>query len=471
MTKLYYTTGISGFTITKERIVRPSGKTREVSVIQTCEHDDDLPPGANVKRKKPHKKSSPKSRFIISIARDKFACPHCGHEHINRYAVKTRLIQCENFGRLPTYVEVTVHRLYCPNCRKLSYESLPFVTSPRARMTRSLERTVVELRRIASISDIALHYGVPWKAVRDAEKRALKIRYRSVSLKDVRMIGIDELYVFSHEKSNGKYITVVRDLETGAVLNVSRGKGSDALNMFASRLARLKDGPKIDCVCMDMSNAYESWARKHLPNALIVYDHFHVIKAMNDKLHAIRRRSLAAINAQTRSTLRSANATAAEKRVAETVREEYRKAFKDHLKLPAMNIEDVVGNKDFEKELKDMLSLNEVLSMAWTLKEELRSIYANAEDGLEACILFECWIAKARATKVSELVSMAKTVEEHLAGILGFWEYRGATNAKAEGFNNKIRWLIKQAYGYRDYAYFRLKIFDLPEVEADDTDY
>ena len=66
---------------------------------------------------------------------------------------------------------------------------------------------------------------------------------------------------------------------------------------------------------------------------------------------------------------------------------------------------------------------------------------------------------------------MAKTVEEHLAGILGFWEYRGATNAKAEGFNNKIRWLIKQAYGYRDYAYFRLKIFDLPEVEADDTDY
>ena len=93
MTKLYYTTGISGFTITKERIVRPSGKTREVSVIQTCEHDDDLPPGANVKRKKPHKKSRPKSRFIISIARDKFACPHCGHEHINRYAVKTRLIQ------------------------------------------------------------------------------------------------------------------------------------------------------------------------------------------------------------------------------------------------------------------------------------------------------------------------------------------------------------------------------------------
>ena len=27
------------------------------------------------------------------------------------------------------------------------------------------------------------------------------------------------------------------------------------------------------------------------------------------------------------------------------------------------------------------------------------------------------------------------------------------------GFNNKIRWLIKQAYGFRDREYFKLKIY------------
>jgi transposase len=32
-----------------------------------------------------------------------------------------------------------------------------------------------------------------------------------------------------------------------------------------------------------------------------------------------------------------------------------------------------------------------------------------------------------------------------------------------EGFNNKIGWLNRQAYGYRDEEYFKLKIFDLPK--------
>ena len=35
---------------------------------------------------------------------------------------------------------------------------------------------------------------------------------------------------------------------------------------------------------------------------------------------------------------------------------------------------------------------------------------------------------------------------------------------------NKIRWLVKQAYGYRDYRYFRLKLFDLPSLKPRDSD-
>ena len=40
------------------------------------------------------------------------------------------------------------------------------------------------------------------------------------------------------------------------------------------------------------------------------------------------------------------------------------------------------------------------------------------------------------------------------------------SNAKMEGFNNKIRWLIKQAYGFRDREYFKLKIYQLPEISS-----
>ena len=44
--------------------------------------------------------------------------------------------------------------------------------------------------------------------------------------------------------------------------------------------------------------------------------------------------------------------------------------------------------------------------------------------------------------------------------------FRHSNNAKMEGFNNKIRWLIKQAYGFRDREYFKLKIYQLPEISS-----
>ena len=75
-----------------------------------------------------------------------------------------------------------------------------------------------------------------------------------------------------------------------------------------------------------------------------------------------------------------------------------------------------------------------------------------------------------RCIRELDVEKMAKTIEGHLEGVLGFWEFRGASNAKTEGFNKKIRWLIKQAYGYRDFNYFRLKIFDLPNLKPRDSD-
>ena len=39
--------------------------------------------------------------------------------------------------------------------------------------------------------------------------------------------------------------------------------------------------------------------------------------------------------------------------------------------------------------------------------------------------------------------------------------------AKMEGFNNKIRWLIKQAYDFRDREYFKLKIYQLQEISSE----
>ena len=72
----------------------------------------------------------------------------------------------------------------------------------------------------------------------------------------------------------------------------------------------------------------------------------------------------------------------------------------------------------------------------------------------------------AEQSGVPELKQMASTLRDKLDGIVTFWTFHHLTNASLEGFNNKIRWLIPQAYGFRDTEYFKLKIFQLPEISC-----
>ena len=59
-----------------------------------------------------------------------------------------------------------------------------------------------------------------------------------------------------------------------------------------------------------------------------------------------------------------------------------------------------------------------------------------------------------------------RTIRDKLDGIVTYWIYRHISNANMEGFNNKIRWLTKQAYGFRDREYFKLKIYQLPDISS-----
>ena len=458
---LYYTTRVNGYRIIRTRIRQNNGKYEEIR------SEKQLNEVAKTVKELADRGKRCNRQFIISIApQNGLRCP-CGSKDIKVYRSRKRLIRCHSFGMLPSFIEVKAHQFYCNHCKKLHYEHLPFLTSPKAKLTRALERTIVELRSEMSISALARYYDLDHKCIKAAEKRALKLKYKHVPLKDVRAIGIDELYVFGREKSNRKYITIVRDLDTGAVLNVSRGKGEDALKMFASRLRRLKDGPKIEYVAMDMSNAFFNFVEHSLPNAHIVFDHFHVIKAMNDRLDKIRRRTIATIKAHARRTLADESASEREKRNAMKAMKQISN-FKGNRYLSLRNREDL-SEKDAVK-LRTLLDEHEDMSKAYALKEDLRAVYSEAKDALEADSLLTDWLSKAKASGVREMLTMADTISKHYEGVLGYWKFKSASNAATEGFNNKIRWLIKQAYGYRDYEYFRLKIFDLPNLKTSKSD-
>ena len=251
-------------------------------------------------------------------------------------------------------------------------------------------------------------------------------------MKDVRVIGIDEIYI-------GKvYKTIVRDLESGAVLFVGKGKGGDALAPFARKLRSSKC--KIKVVAMDMSNGYSAWVKTNLKAANIVFDHFHIIQLMNKKLDKLRRETM------------------------NELEEEEKKKLKKKRFLYLKGEEGLTSEE--KSELDALKEIFEDLSTAHAMKEGLRSIYRTAESEADAKLLFEGWIESAKETGIACLNTMANTIRRRLDGILGYWKFNQITSASMEGFNNKIRWLIGQAFGFHDQEYFRLKIFDLPDCST-----
>ena len=296
------------------------------------------------------------------------------------------------------------------------------MTSPKSRITRAFEWLVVAERDTASISDVARKLGIDWRTVKDAEKRVLEAEYRTVDLKGVARIGIDELHVFGNERKGRRFITVVRDLDTGRVLNVSRGKGESALKEFAYRLRRQKAIKGIRCVCMDMSNAYFAWVARNLgDDTLIVFDHFHVVMKMNEHINNIRRLAMAQVNSDTRRRLADLAESDEDKETvrrlmlnAKKLQDKAKEYLKGNKRLLLMNAEDVAEHPKAKARLDRMLAKYENLNAAYVLKEKLRSIYANAKTKLEAAGLFKDWVGEARATNVDDLVAMASTIEGHL---------------------------------------------------------
>ena len=510
---LYVITGISGFQVVAQRVER-HGRSREIRnahVLARCGTLEagellflldkpphialailgiildataayaacDSPPSHGRKRKT----GMSNLTLVLTIASKKsrdetVKCKGCAKTGVVPRKGEWRRIRCHDVGRMRCYVEVEVRRMRCPECGRLFKEKLPFVTSPKARVTRAFEWLIVSERETASITDVARKLGIDWRTVKEAEKRVLEAEYRTIDLKGVTRIGIDELYVFANERKNRKFITVVRDLDTGRVLNVSRGKGEAALKEFAYRLRRQKAIKGIKCVCMDMSNAYFAWVSKNLgKDVLIVFDHFHVVMKMNEHINNIRRLAMAQVNSDTRRRLAELAESDEDKEAvrrlmlnAKKRQDKAKEYLKGNMRLLLMNAEDVAEHPKAKARLDRMLAKYTDINAAYILKEKLRSIYANAKTKADAAGLFKDWVEEARATEVDDLVAMASTIEDHLTGILGFWEFRGASNASVEGFNNKIRWLIKQAYGYRDFKYFKLKVFDLPNLKPCDGD-
>jgi transposase len=134
-----------------------------------------------------------------------------------------------------------------------------------------------------TIKDVAEHLQVSWDTIKDIQAANLQRRFGKPKLHNLKQIAIDEIAV----GKGHRYITVVLNLLSGAVVFVGDGKGVAALEPFWKRLRRAR--AKIQAVATDMSSAYIRAVQDNLPEAVHVFDHFHVVKLFNEKLSAFRR--------------------------------------------------------------------------------------------------------------------------------------------------------------------------------------
>ena len=110
------------------------------------------------------------------------------------------------------------------------------------------------------------------------------------------------------------------------------------------------------------------------------------------------------------------------------------------------------------------MRLNEPLAIAYYLKEELNEIWEQDDEEAAQALLMD-WITYAESTGIRMLHQFARTLRVHAMGILAYYDYPISTGP-LEGTNNKIKTMKRQAYGFRDTEFLKLKILGIHETKC-----
>jgi len=369
--------------------------------------------------------------FTIRQGPEDCRCSACGSAQVVSRGRVERRFRTLPIGSRATLVVLPIPRVECQACGVVRQVKVPFADARRS-YTSAFERYALELGRRMTIRDVAKHLGVSWDMIKDIQKRDLSRRYAKPKLKHLRHIAIDEISI----AKGHRYLTVVLDMDSGAVVFVGDGKGAKALKPFWKRLKGSKS--KIEAVAMDMSPAYREAVSTHLPGAKIVFDRFHVMKLFNEKLSDLRR----ALHREATDVMQ-------------------KKVLKGTRWLLLKASENLDKEKDEKKKLEEALALNQSLAVAYYLKEDLRQIWE--QPGKKFGTLFlDGWIRRAESSGIKMLQQMAKTLASHRSGLLSYYDVM-ITSGPMEGTNNKIKTMKRQAYGFRDKEFFKLKILAIHE--------
>lgn len=367
--------------------------------------------------------------FHVTFKPKKSSCPTCGYTEYRLDGMKKRKLRIAPLGNKSAFLSLETHRQKCINCVQVWWPTIPFVRGKK-RVTLSFETYVINMMRFATIKHVASFLEVSWGLIKNIHKDYLKREYVGIDYESLEYIGIDE---FSISKGH-EYMTIFINLDSGQILHAVEGKSIECVRPFLIDLAA--KSKNLKAIAMDMNAAYASAVKLFLPNVDVVFDRFHVMGLLNTALEEIRRSQQ---NKCSQVGL---------------------KVLKGCRFLLLSNYEKL--NPQKQSSLSALFEINSPLLIAHTMKEQIRLFWTKTSVQ-EGCKFLGWWIMDALETGVDEIGKAGRTLLRHWKGLTNYFKHK-ITNGKTEGINNKIKTMKRQAYGFRDMEYFKLRLYNLHMV-------
>lgn len=354
-------------------------------------------------------------------------CSGCGCPCPLIHDCEERRVRDLPIFEVPVELIVPRLRVACGHCGA-KLERLEWLEG-YSRVTRRLAASVARLCQVMSIRHVARFYGLAWTTVKRIDFRHLQRELGPVDLRGVTVIGMDEFAIHKGQR----YATVVVEPSRKRVLWVGRGHGRDDVRPFFDLLG-VEGCRQLRAVAMDMNAAYANEVRARCPHADIVYDLFHVVAKYG-------REVIDRVRVDEANRLRQDRAA--------------RRLVKGSRWLLLRNREHVTRPED-QVRLDELLAANRALFIVYVLKDDLKALWDYRHVGY-ALRFWQHWYSRAVRSRIAPLVAFARNLKAYLPGILAHCRWPLGTNL-IEGINNKIKVIKRMAYGFRDEAYFFLKI-------------
>jgi transposase len=325
------------------------------------------------------------------------------------------------------YLEFERWRIKCTHCSSVRIEHLDWLAK-NPRYTRRFALHVGNLCRDMTVSRVAEIERLHHSTVKDLDKLYMRQQVALAGTPSPRAVGIDEISI----RKGHNYRVIVSDLDRRRPIWVGgEGRKEEDLDEFFNFIGKTKS-KHVKLAAMDMWKAFRNSTLKNAPDALIIYDKFHIMSHLSKALDQVRRAEYKRLSGKDRSYIKGQRYTLL--------------SNKENLDLKG------------RRALKKLLAANSRLNTAYLLKEVFGQLW-DYKTARGARAFFERWKDSLKWKRLKPYVKFAAMVERHWDGIVSYCNPDNKVSlGLVEGVNNKIRVIQRKAYGYRDEEYLKLKI-------------